>query len=1014
MPEPTALALLVAQSAAKAVGGMAVRASVPVWRRTVARLVPAPVAVRGSASWSSVKLARAQQGIVERYLASRLCIGLLEVLAYLELTGDSSPREGEIHQLGESFRLELAAKLDLPHDQAARLGRALWSELHDTVRLQIAELRAGNALADGDLVQITSLVGKRANGANGSALSAVITERVELANNYERVVNARAAVRTIGSAMRDRYAKLVMPHSREDYRVPIEDIYVTRALVAQSERRVQLDRVAEADLDDRRFVILGNPGAGKSTFIRHLLYRTGAENDEGVARAPMVVELKDHPAPGESYLTIIAEQLRVVTQAEIAVTTVRDVLVLGLAVIVFDGLDEIADIEQRRSAVAAIEAFGQQYPLVRVAVTAREEGYSAARLDPTQFARYLLPDFDDDQVRLYVSRWFGLVAAPTTSDAAQRAKNFLADSEHVGDLRTNPLMLSLLCMIYEYEGYIPENRPQVYEECAELLFERWDRVRRVPVSFKTNSQTRYLVQELAYYFFTNTEAQRGETESTLRQSIQDYFQRNIVGESIAASSQAQDFLDFCAGRAWLLTQIGHSDRGERLFGFTHRTFMEYFAACYIVRHCNSAQDLVNMVRPMIQLESSEVVPQIAIQQFDARRADGIDDCLDLLVDRTDQSRANYRVFLAFALRSLRFMRPTPRTLLRLYAATVEFYDSTADANLLTLLLAAPRDTFDLMERSCRTVRARLRARDGSTRSGLEFGPVVVDALLRNIKDSAEPAQVIADLAEGGLGVGRALGGDLSRISRAHPAEFQLLATQRFITATDYIRFAGARALVSVRSRAEGEAPGPLVTRMQLFFGTGLPDDDLHEMLAHVPTSPDIVLPMEPMVVAPLAQLSRPGDGNHMVQRETKGYLRSPTEVLFGSDEPAHASDESNPVFNRRVLAHQFPIDKARTADWSAGFYLLYLGVMAAAYTARGELDSSWSGPWRWIARALPGFGPMFVERATANRLTGELELARAELADCVLDFLPQVNAPDSWRAWFVGWREEKKNSLRLR
>jgi uncharacterized protein YheU (UPF0270 family) len=999
VPEPTALAMLVAQSAAKAVGGMAVRASVPAWRRTVERLVPAPIAVRGSASWSSVKVARGQQRIVERYLASRLCIGLLEVLAYLELTtGDSAPHEREIHQLGESFRLELAAKLGLPHDQAARVGRALWSELHDTVRLQVAELRADSALADADLVQITSLVGKRPDAVGGSALAVVISERVELAQNHERVVNARAAVRMIGSAMRDRYAKLVMPHSREDYRVPIEDIYVTRTLVAQSERRVQLDRVAEADLDDRRFVILGNPGAGKSTFIRHLLYRTGAENDELVARAPMVLELKDHPAPGESYLTIITEQLRVITQAEIAVTTVRDILVLGLAVIVFDGLDEIADIEQRRSAVAAIEAFGQRYPLVRVAVTAREEGYSAARLDPTQFARYLLPDFTDDQVRLYVNRWFDLVAAPRAADAAQRAKNFLADSEHVGDLRTNPLMLSLLCMIYEYEGYIPENRPQVYEECAELLFERWDRVRRVPVSFKANAQTRYLVQELAYYFFTNTEAQRGETESTLRRSIQDYFQRNIVGESIAASNQAQDFLNFCAGRAWLLTQIGHSDRGERLFGFTHRTFMEYFAACYIVRHCNSARDLVNMVRPMIQLGSSEVVPQIAIQQFDARRADGIDDCIDLLIDRTDQSRANYQVFLAFALRSLRFMRPTPRTLLRLYAATIEFYDSTADVQLLTLLLAAPRDTFDLMERSCRTVRARMRTRDGSTRSDIEFGPVVVEALLRNIKDGADPARIIADLADGETGVGRALADALPRISLAHPDVFHLLAARQFITAADYVRFAGARALVSVRSGLKGEAPGPLVTRMELFFGTGQSDHELHEMLAQVPTSPDVVLPMDSAVVAALAALSRPTGRNLTIQGA--GF--------------SDALDDSNPVFNRRVLALQFPIDKAGMADWSSGFYLLYLGVMAAAYTARGQLGPSWAGPWRWIARALPGFGPIFLERATANRQTGELELPRAELADCVLDFLPQVNAPEDWQDWFVGWRDEKNSPLRPR
>jgi hypothetical protein len=112
-----------------------------------------------------------------------------------------------------------------------------------------------------------------------------------------------------------------------------------------------------------------------------------------------------------------------------------------------------------------------------------------------------------------------------------------------------------------------------------------------------------------------------------------------------------------AGRAWLLAQTGTSERGERLFGFTHRTFLEYFSACFIVRHCDSAQDLVGMIRPMIRFNTSEVVPQIAIQQFGARRADGIDDCLEPLVP--DHSR---RAHLDFALRCLRFMRPTPRVL----------------------------------------------------------------------------------------------------------------------------------------------------------------------------------------------------------------------------------------------------------------------------------------------------------------------------------------------------------------
>jgi hypothetical protein len=990
--EPS-LALLVAQSAAKAIGGMAVRASVPAWRAAVAKLIPAPSAVRGSASWASVKLVRAQQHTVERYLASRLCLGLLEILAYLELTSDNgtSVRQLEKAQLGETFRLELAAKLNLPSDKAAQLGRTLWSELHDMVRLQIAELRMTSAFSEAGLVNIAHVVGQRTAHAAESPLAAAITDRVELASQYDRVTNAHAAVRVVGSAMRERYSRLVMPHSREDYRVPIEDIYVTRTLVARSERSLELGRILEAELTDRRFVVLGNPGAGKSTFIRHLLYQTGSPGDELTALAPVVMELKDYAALKDSYLTIMTEQLRAVTQFELDMPAVRDLFILGLALVVFDGLDEIADVEQRRSAVAAIETFSRRYPLVRVVVTSREEGYTTARLDPTQFATYILPDFADVQVSHYVHRWFSLVGTSRLFEADKRANNFLADSEHIADLRTNPLMLSLLCMIYEYEGYIPENRPLVYEECAELLFERWDRVRRVPISFKANSQTRYLVQELAYHFFTNAEAQRGETENRLRQNVQDYFQRNIVGESPAAFRQAQDFLNFCAGRAWLLTQTGHSERGERLFGFTHRTFMEYFAACYIVRHCDSARDVVNMVRPMIQTGASEVVPQIAIQQFDARRADGIDDCLVLLLDPADQSRASLRACLVFALRSLRFMRPTHRTLLQLYSAAVEMYGRSGDTQLLTMLLAAPRDTFELMERSCRKVRAGLPT-EVMTNRRVEFGAILVDALLRQIKGGADPAVIAVKLAQDGGNMGAVLGDALPTISATYPNFLHELCAHRLIPAADYIRVAGKQALVSAKSDLYNtKEPGPLIVRLRNFLFTGDADDDLRDLLAQLPTDPTIVLPMQQPIVEALAEISRPVNA----------------DVL-----PGEQSTEPNPTFNRRVLAQQFPLDKAGTPSWSAGFYLLFLGAMAAAYTARRKLhEKAQEGAWRWIANSLPGFSTLFLKRASANRATGELELVQADLADCILDFLPQLQCEDEWKEWFSGWRHETNSPL---
>lgn len=396
----------------------------------------------------------------------------------------------------------------------------------------------------------------------------------------------------------------------------------------------------------------------------------------------------------------MTEQLRVLTQAEFDADTMRDILALGLATVVFDGLDEIGQLEDRRFTVAAIQTFCRRYPLVRVMVTSRQEGYVGARLDSILFPVYQLPDFTNDQVELYVRRWFQLTATTRGYDAAKRAAGFLDDSTHVIDLRNNPLMLSLLCLLYEYEGYIPENRPAVYEQCAELLFERWDRIRGIRLRYQPTSHVRYLVQELAYHFLIQR-PEGGETEQRLKSMIGTYFERNIVANIETAVTQAEEFLDYCSGRAWLLTQIRVSDRGERQFGFTHRTFMEYFAACFIVRQCDSAAELVARISPMITDGASDVVPQIAIQQFDLRRADGINECMRILVCRRQGSAStdDDQALLLFGLRSLRFIRPSPAVVGEVYREALRVVGARLDLDLLVLLFQEPLDTVDLLART---------------------------------------------------------------------------------------------------------------------------------------------------------------------------------------------------------------------------------------------------------------------------------------------------------------------------
>jgi hypothetical protein len=297
-----------------------------------------------------------------------------------------------------------------------------------------------------------------------------------------------------------------------------------------------------------------------------------------------------------------------------------------------------------------------------------------------------------------------LIPGAGTTDPSGLAQRFLAESVHASDLRANPLMLSLLCMLYRYEGYIPENRPRVYEECSELLFWRWDKIRHIGTPLATETKAHYLIQELAYFFFSHQSAQGGVEEYILRKVLEEYLRRHVIGEQGRARSMADDFLEYCAGRAWLLTRVGSSPRGERLFGFTHRTFMEYFAACYLVRQYPSVKLLVPILRKLIDEGASEVIPQIAIQKFDENAADGLDDCLLMLAFESISLTVKVRVpYLPFALRCLTFLRPSPLTFEKLILASFAAYGQGVWDNLLELLLGLPQVWEDQVKSCCEAV-----------------------------------------------------------------------------------------------------------------------------------------------------------------------------------------------------------------------------------------------------------------------------------------------------------------------
>ena len=81
----------------------------------------------------------------------------------------------------------------------------------------------------------------------------------------------------------------------------------------------------------------------------------------------------------------------------------------GRAIVVFDGLDEVFNPDERQQIARQIGFFGQLYPRVRIVVTSRIIGYSRKVLDDLNFRHFTLQDLDADQVAEFIQKWSSLL-----------------------------------------------------------------------------------------------------------------------------------------------------------------------------------------------------------------------------------------------------------------------------------------------------------------------------------------------------------------------------------------------------------------------------------------------------------------------------------------------------------------------------------------------------------------------------------------------------------------------------
>ena len=358
-------------------------------------------------------------------------------------------------------------------------------------------------------------------------------------------------------------------------RVPLRDVYVIpriRETIESAkrsiEKREKQDRPAEvsasrtlaeamAGVERKLISIVGGPGQGKSTLLAH----QALEWVEGqTAAVPLMVRLRSY-ADRRSTFTDYLEESGYLLPRERTEALLQD----GKAMLLLDALDEVPG-DLRAGIIEDIRAAAAKYPAAHIILTGRPASYTetaAVSLSKIGFRRFELDDFDDTQIREFLSKW-----GAWKKRAAEPLLRAIGESPSFRRLAGKPLLLTLAASLQKVG-----NRAELYGEFVENLLDKWDRDRGV-VTVRADYLTSLKISVLEAVAVDICESHEGSTATSIPERKLEKLIKEVLRREEGAydSAKADKIINGLRDRDSMLEEHDHS------FEFVHRTMLEYFCA----------------------------------------------------------------------------------------------------------------------------------------------------------------------------------------------------------------------------------------------------------------------------------------------------------------------------------------------------------------------------------------------------------------------------------------------------
>ncbi|MEM1252605.1 MAG: NACHT domain-containing protein [Cyanobacteria bacterium P01_H01_bin.21] len=330
-------------------------------------------------------------------------------------------------------------------------------------------------------------------------------------------------------------------------------------------------------------MVLGGPGAGKSTFLRKLgleALRT-FHHEQAVyhhRKIPVLLELKRFEADDIDIAMLIAEEFGN-CGFPAPEEFVQQALRQGKLLILLDGLDEVPT-ENLDNVICTIQDFVDRYDHNRFVGSCRTAAYHGGF---TRFSDVGMADFDNDQIEQFIGNWFSS-ERDTEGAISKKCWKTLQEEKNraAKELAHTPLLLTFLCLVYDRSQRFPANRSNLYQRALRILLEEWAAEKRINrdeiyegLSIELEES---LLSEIAYAGFESDQLFFSRRELTAQ--IKDFLASNL---NVPKTLNGEAVLQAIEVQQGILVE-----RAEDAYSFSHLTLQEYLTAQCLAdnRHWN--------------------------------------------------------------------------------------------------------------------------------------------------------------------------------------------------------------------------------------------------------------------------------------------------------------------------------------------------------------------------------------------------------------------------------------------